>query len=217
MKNSSQSQKELKLVLASKSPRRVDLLKMTRLPFEQIVLEIEETSNEKSIVKYAMDIANKKGMAVIPKLADKVSVVIAADTIVVLDDDIFGKPHDYDEAFTYMKELSGHVHNVITGVCLLLADKNKKILKKENFYSKTNVHFNNLDDEDIRDYLDNAKFSDKAGGYGVQESGITLINKVEGSISNVYGLPIDMVLVKMKTVLKTYMGKEVRLKKVFTA
>ena len=215
MKDLNLKKKELTLVLASKSPRRFDLLSLTNLPFLQIVSDIKEESDKKDVIDFVIDIAAQKGSAIEKVLPEKNCLSISADTIVVLQNRIYGKPKDYNEAFEFLKNFSGKSHRVITGVCLRLTDKKKRLLKESTFHAETIVHFNNISRKDIEDYLESASFLDKAGAYGIQEAGMLFINKVEGSVSNVYGLPIDMVLDKIKNMLDEYNENGFRLREIF--
>ena len=119
-------------------------------------------------------------------------LIITADTIVCLNDEVINKPKDYDDAVEMLGKLSGSVHRVITGVCLV----SKK--KKESFHALTEVHFRKLSDEEIKYYVDNFKPFDKAGAYGIQEwIGYIGIEKIEGSYFNVMGLPVQKLYEKL--------------------
>ena len=120
-------------------------------------------------------------------------MVIAADTIVWLEGEVLGKPVDYNDGFRMLRSLAGNKHEVITGVCLLSAQK------KISFYALTDVWFKPLTDSEINYYLENYRPYDKAGAYGIQEwIGYVAINRIEGSFFNVMGLPIQSVYEHLK-------------------
>lgn len=171
------------IILASQSPRRKELLSSLGLDFTVEVKDVKETFPETMRgAAVALYIATKKAEAFDLK-SDK-DIVITADTIVCIDDRILGKPADYDDAFKMLKLLSGRRHEVITGVAL------KTVEKVRSFYEVTAVYFNELNDEQIKYYLDSFKPYDKAGSYGIQEwIGAVAVDHIEGSYTNVMGLP----------------------------
>jgi len=172
----------MKIILASKSPRRIELLKLLKIDFEVIPSNIDENISEKDPKLLAEKLSYLKAMSI-----KKDGVVLAADTVVTLDKEIFGKPRDYKDAFRMLKSLSGKWHTVITGVTIKFIDE------VITFSEKTNVKFKNLSKELIEFYINTAKPFDKAGGYGIQELGSVLVEKIEGDYFNVVGLPISKV------------------------
>ncbi len=172
-----------KIILATNSPRRKELLTQLGIPFEVKSKEIDE-SYPKSFrpEAVAVFIAEKKANSFLETLKDE--LLIAADTIVSIKDEIFGKPKDHIEAIKMLHKLSGKAHEVITGVALLY---NQKIY---SFYEKTTVHFKELTNAEIEYYINEYKPFDKAGAYGIQEwIGMVGVTGIEGSYSNVVGLP----------------------------
>src|SRR5690606_18715477 len=172
-----------KIILATNSPRRKELLTQLGIPFEVKSKEIDE-SYPKSFrpEAVAVFIAEKKANSFLETLKDE--LLIAADTIVSIEDEIFGKPKDHTEAIKMLHKLSGKAHEVITGVALLY---NQKIY---SFYEKTTVHFKELTNAEIEYYVNEYKPFDKAGSYGIQEwIGMVGVTGIEGSYSNVVGLP----------------------------
>jgi septum formation protein len=172
-----------KLILASNSPRRKQILEEAGIRFTVRVKDTPEiypgSLNSREVPSY---LARLKAKA-FSELHEE--TIITADTIVLLDEVILGKPSDYHEAFSMLKSLSGKKHEVITGVCLL--NKNTEIL----FSDTTDVYFKNLSDAEINFYLEQYKPFDKAGSYGIQEwLGMVGIEKISGSYFNVMGLPI---------------------------
>lgn len=172
-----------KIILASLSPRRLDILKQYDLEIEVVSADIEEIlrGNEKP-EQVAMSLAFQKTHSV--SLIRQGELVLGADTIVVLGDTILGKPRDEKEAFEILKSLSGNTHKVITGISIIKG--NKKIID----YESTLVKFKDLNKDQITSYINTKEPMDKAGAYGIQGHGKTLVEKIDGSYSNVVGLPI---------------------------
>lgn len=179
----------MKLVLASKSPRRSEILKNAGIDFTVRVAETQETIPEGTKPEDAVVfLAARKALAV--ERADD-EVVLGADTIVVLDDRILGKPKDKDDAYNMIKSLSGRVHSVFTGVC---AVGNGISL---TFAEETKVEFYPLSDEEIYDYISTDEPYDKAGAYGIQGLASKFIRAIEGDYFNVVGLPVSSVYKKI--------------------
>ena len=182
------------ILLASKSPRRRELLSDLRVKFDCISLNgIDESyPHDMQADDVPQYLANKKADAYIPKIHDN-EMVITADTLVIKDNIIFGKPHNEDEAFHMISELSGKAHKVITGVCILTARK------RTSFTSLTEVKFAQLSGEDIRYYINNYQPFDKAGSYGIQEwIGAIAVEWIKGSFYNVMGLPVHRLYKELK-------------------
>lgn len=180
--------KDYKIILASKSPRRYSLLKELGLKFEVMIHEIEEIFPDslpfEEIPAY---LARLKAQQFKNEI-DNQTIIITADTIVYIDNEILGKPTDYDEAFQMLQKLSDRWHQVATGVCIY--SKNKKV----TFTSVTKVLFKSLTDQEIDYYITNFKPFDKAGAYGIQEwIGLIAAERIEGSYFNVMGLPIQRI------------------------
>ena len=173
------------IILASQSPRRKELLSLLDLEFKVEVKSIDEIfPKDLKTSEVAEYLAMLKASA-FTTIEDK-QVIITADTVVLLDDTILGKPNNIVEASKMLRSLSNRNHEVITGVCLKSA---KKVI---SFSSSTKVYFKNLSDAEIDYYIENYKPYDKAGSYGIQEwIGAIGITKIEGSYFNVVGLPIQ--------------------------
>lgn len=173
------------IILASQSPRRKELLSLLDLEFKVEVKSIDEVfPKDLKTSEVAEYLAMLKASA-FTTIEDK-QVIITADTVVVLDDTILGKPNNIVEASKMLRSLSNRNHEVITGVCLKSA---KKVI---SFSSSTKVYFKNLSNAEIDYYIENYKPYDKAGSYGIQEwIGAIGITKIEGSYFNVVGLPIQ--------------------------
>ena len=178
----------MKIILASGSPRRSDLMQMAGFTFEVRVKNTPETHPEGVTTEdIPLHLAERKASAFLDEISDG-EVIVAADTIVVLNDKIFEKPQHREEAVVMLTALSGQTHKVVTGVCLL--SKEKKI----TFREETNVTFNALSVSEIANYVDTYKPYDKAGAYACQEwIGAVAIAKFEGDYFNVVGLPINKV------------------------
>ena len=176
------------IILASKSPRRSQLLKAAGFSFTVKAKEVVEIYPDdlppREVAEY---LAKLKANASREFLVDD-AILLTADSIVLLDNIIFGKPKDAADAFRIIKKLSGKMHEVITGVCLLSKDK------EVSFSAISKVYFDTLTDEEIHYYVDNFKPFDKAGAYAIQEwIGLCKISKIEGAYSNIMGLPVERV------------------------
>lgn len=172
-----------KIILASKSPRRKEILEKAGYKISVRVQDADETLPDGISPEEAVKmLAEIKASAV---KREKDEIVIGADTVVALDGKIFGKPKNEDDAFSMLKELSGKVHEVFTGVCLL-TDENKIV-----FSERSAVGFKKLSDEDIRSYIKNGEPMDKAGAYAIQGLGGNFASVVSGSFYNVVGFPIE--------------------------
>jgi len=173
-----------RLVLGSGSPRRVRLLTETGVTFEQIVPRVkEERRDDEPPYDFAERMAVEKARSVADGVG-KGRVVIGCDTIVVLDDQLLGKPTSEDDARRILTVLSGRRHTVGSGVAL--AGPGGRVVSG---YELTVVYFNDVNSEQIRAYLDSGEPMDKAGAYGIQGMGAFLVDKIEGHLDNVIGLP----------------------------
>ncbi len=183
---------KINIILASGSPRRQQFFKEMDLHYTIRLKEIEEIYPEylqaEEITNF---LAELKASAFENELKEN-DVLVTSDTIVWLNGKALGKPKDYDDAFQMLQQLANQTHEVITSVCL------KSIDKTEVFHCVTKVTFANLSDEAIKYYLDNYQPFDKAGSYGIQDwIGLIGISKIEGSYTNVVGLPTEMLFQKL--------------------
>ena len=176
----------MEIILASASPRRKEILQNTKLKFdieksdiEEVVLENE--SPEDMVVRLAYE----KAFDVAKRNTDR--LVIGADTIVALDDEVLGKPKDQKEAYQMIKRLSNKTHKVITGISLINLKENK-IIKD---YVVSLVTFKDLSEDSIKDYINTNESLDKAGAYGIQGYGALLVKNIQGDYFNIVGLPIS--------------------------
>lgn len=178
--------KDFRIILASQSPRRQYLLKDLGLDFEVVVPDVKEEYPEGLVPEQiAVHLAELKADAFDLAGVDPKTVIITADTIVSLGDEILGKPSGPDDAAGMLNKLSGRMHEVITAVCL------RSPGRKHTFHVLSSVYFKELTPEEIYYYIENFRPFDKAGSYGVQEwIGYIGITKIEGSYFNVMGLPV---------------------------
>lgn len=171
------------VILASSSPRRQMFFKNLGIDFKICVPDVDESVLEnENAIDYVLRMAKIKALKVASLHTN--NVVVAADTIVVLDNNILGKPKDREDAFLMIKSLSNKTHQVITAVSMI-----KDNIEK-SFYEVTDVTFANLSDELIRDYVSTGESDDKSGSYAIQGIGASLIKEVHGSVSSVVGLPV---------------------------
>lgn len=180
--------KEKKLYLASKSPRRKQILEWAGISFEMLPIDLDEVyPDNMSPYDVPRFLAREKAM-VAQKFLPESGIALTADSVVILDGKLFGKPRDRKDAYRMLAHLSGKIHQVITGVCLI--SKDKQLI----FDSTSDVFFRPLTHEEIEHYLDEYRPFDKAGAYGIQDwMGLNKISRIEGSFYNVMGLPIDLV------------------------
>lgn len=183
-----------RVVLASNSPRRKELLSGLGIAYEVKTLpDIDESFPEgMDGVEIPAYIARAKGDAYRTMMAED-ELIITADTIVWLDGEVMGKPHDAEDARRMLRALSGQTHQVITGVCLTTADAQK------SFATVTDVTFCHLSEEEIAYYVEHYRPMDKAGSYGIQEwIGFVGVESISGSYFNVMGLPIQRLYTELK-------------------
>ena len=177
------------IILASSSPRRQEILKMLKIPFRVIMPNIDETISpivEKKEIPELL--AREKVLAVIHSLPPEQEIpwVLGADTIILFEDELYGKPKDQDEAFEFLKKMQGKTHKVITSIVLYNG-------RKHITTSKTNiteVTFCEMSDEEIQWYVDTGEWHGAAGGYRIQSLASCFIKNINGSYSSVIGLPI---------------------------
>ena len=172
------------IILGSASPRRLKLLGETGIDFQQIASEHKESNSQSGDpFDHALSLAEMKAMAV-SSVADADKIVIGADTIVVLDNELFGKPEDANEARQILIRLSGKKHVVCTAVAIVSSNQ-----LLASGYELTDVYFNLVTEYAIADYVKSGEPLDKAGAYGIQGKGGFLVDRIEGELDNVIGLP----------------------------
>ena len=182
----------MKIILASKSPRRKELLSLLDLQFEIVTADIDETMDPSlPVTDEVARISAQKAAAVASGLSDD-SVIISADTIVELDGILMGKPRDKDDAFNMLKNLSGKSHNVHTAVTVLSGNKHLTRVVT------TAVNFRNLSDDEITAYINTLEPMDKAGAYGIQGRASKFVTGITGDYFNVVGLPVCELCLMLK-------------------
>ena len=179
-----------KIILASASPRRKEILKNIGLEFEILVSDADEgaiSGTALPVSVYVQELALLKATAAAKKCGKGDKLIISADTVVCIDGEILGKPNDKADAFRILSMLSGKCHSVFTGIC---------VMGTRNAFSvcsavETKVYFKNLSDEQILSYIESGEPMDKAGAYGIQGIGSLLVEKIDGDYFNVVGLPVS--------------------------
>lgn len=176
-----------KIILASQSPRRRELLKQIGLNFEVIPSQVDETLDSTGTMNEKIEkLALKKAKSVAYNM-DQEALVIGADTVVVLDE-ILGKPSNRQDALSMLKRLSGRTHQVITGVAIVDALSGRQCTSSQITY----VTMKTYEDEEIKSYMDSGEYLDKAGSYAIQGLGALLVEEIHGDYFNVVGLPIGL-------------------------
>lgn len=174
------------IILASASPRRAELLRELEVAFEIVPSDADEVHNEVlTATEVAQINAYRKARAVAKRFPD--ALVIGMDTLVALGTRLFGKPASMSEAERMLGDLQGRTHHVVTGVCLLHLRRHRQRI----FADRTEVTFRALNGDQIRRYLGRIQPLDKAGGYAIQDHGELIVERVDGSFSNVVGLPLE--------------------------
>ena len=179
-----------KYILASTSPRRRELLQKTGLVFDIISPDYDENILNK-VFSYDLieNIAENKALSARKKI-NSPAVIISADTVVINNNIVLGKPKDFDDALRMLKSLNGKTHKVVTAVCVLDTETDKRIVKSET----SEVTFNDMPIEELKNYIYNFRPYDKAGSYGIQELSENFINNVKGDYENIVGLPVKLLI-----------------------
>ena len=174
-----------KLILASASPRRAEILRMVAWPFETLAVDIDESRlTDEDAVAYVERVARQKAEAAAKRASG--ATVVGADTVVVIENEILGKPRDNDHARRMLRLLSGRWHQVFTGVALLNGETSRAA------HEVTEVKFASMSQEEVNWYVATGEPSDKAGAYAIQGLGARFIEKIEGDYYNVMGLPVRL-------------------------
>ncbi|KAM7443891.1 hypothetical protein ABFA07_007460 [Porites harrisoni] len=185
-----------RIILASSSPRRSEILRKIGLKFDVIPSNFEENLDKSAFkhpYEYVLENSRQKALEVADRTnkVDKDNLVIGADTVVVLNEKILEKPKDKENAYEMLKSLSGRDHKVFSGVTLVQRDcKDLKDSKITQFYEETLVSFGELTDDVIHGYIKTGEPMDKAGSYGIQGIGGTLVKSIHGDYFNVMGFPL---------------------------
>lgn len=193
-----------KIILASSSPRRIEILKNLGIKFDIVPSNYEEVIVNKLPEDLVCYLARNKASEVSSRVQGG-DLVLAADTMVFADNRLLGKPHTESAAYSMLKSLSGKKHQVITGLCLISKKLNKTFID----YEVTNVFFKELSDEEIWDYIHTGEPLDKAGAYGIQGFGGLFVKRIEGCYFNVVGLPIYKLYIGLREMGVNLFAKDV--------
>jgi septum formation protein len=186
LKSISEILKGRRLVLASSSPRRAKILRDAGVDFEiRVPPEVEKDANWSDPVEHVLSLSKAKAESVARQM--KEGIILGADTVVVLNGEILGKPKDKEDAFLILTRLGGKTHTVFTGITLV-SKRDNRVLSD---HDSTQVEFNRLDREKIESYIATGEPMDKAGAYGIQGMGSFLVKGIRGSLDNVIGLPTE--------------------------
>ncbi len=178
------------VILASTSPRRQELLENLGLLFQIIAPDYNENILNKAFCYELIEsVAENKGLSVLKKIKCP-AIIISADTIVIHNNVILGKPRDFDDAFKMLSMLNGKTHKVVTAICTINNENNKKIIKSET----SEVTFNKISENDIKNYIYDFQPYDKAGSYGIQELPENFIKEIKGEYDNIVGLPTKLLI-----------------------
>ena len=201
-----------KIILASGSPRRKQLLTQAGFEFEICASQCEEKITSKDPQKVCMELSLQKALDVASMIkaynkkhddiaSDRDLIIIGADTIVSVDGEILGKPKDDEDAVSMLKKLSGKVHDVYTGVSFVFMSGDGRV-GEHSFFERTGVSVYELDDEEIAAYVDSGEPLDKAGAYGIQGGFAKYIKEISGDYFNVVGLPVSRLYHELKEIMK---------------
>lgn len=202
---------DYKIILASASPRRKQLLEQIGLEFEIWKANGEEKTEYTEPSEICMDLSSSKALEVASGIrtyneehsdiaSEQDLIIIGADTIVAVENEILGKPANDEEAAVMLRKISGRVHSVYTGVTFVFMASDKRV-GKHSFYEKTDVHVYPISEEEIKEYVDTGDPLDKAGAYGIQGSFARFIKKIDGDYNNVVGLPVGRLYRELKSIL----------------
>ncbi|MBP3447565.1 MAG: septum formation protein Maf [Clostridia bacterium] len=185
--------KSFEIILASQSPRRKELLEKHDISFRVFVTDADETVTEPmSPSELVAELSYRKAESAARQFQTQNVFVIAADTVVALENEIFGKPKDEQDAFLMLSKLSGKAHSVFTGVTLATVTQGEPIYRK--MVCETKVYFKPLTESKIREYIATKEPFDKAGSYAIQGIASEFVEKIEGDFDNVVGLPVGEIL-----------------------
>ncbi len=192
---------QAKIILASQSPRRKELLQKNGIPFTVYVTDADETITEQMTpARLVEELSFRKAKCAAEIFLGEPVLIIAADTVVALEDEVFGKPEDEADARRMLRLLSGKAHSVFTGVTLGYVAENRVTYKKT--VCETKVYFYPISEEEISEYIQTKEPFDKAGSYAIQGIASKFVEKIEGDFDNVVGLPVSAILEDLKRYLE---------------
>lgn len=186
-----------KIILASGSPRRKELLLQIGIVPEIIVSHVEEKITSDVLAEVVMSLAEQKAVDVAKEMPEG-TVILGADTVVAADGKILGKPKSHEEAYEMIRSLAGRSHQVYTGVCIVKKGPEGEADTVVSFYDETDVNVSPMTEKEIREYADSEEPMDKAGSYAVQGFFARYIDGLKGSYANVMGLPVHLVYQELK-------------------
>ena len=186
-----------KIILASGSPRRKELLLQIGIVPEIIVSHVEEKITSDIPAEVVMSLAEQKAVEVAKEMPEG-TVILGSDTVVAADGKILGKPKSHEEAYEMIRSLAGRSHQVYTGVCLVKKGPEGEADTVVSFYDETDVNVSPMTEKEIREYADSEEPMDKAGSYAVQGFFARYIDGLKGSYANVMGLPVHLVYQELK-------------------
>ena len=186
-----------KIILASGSPRRKELLLQIGIVPEIIVSHVEEKITSDVPAEVVMSLAEQKAVDVAKEMPEG-TVILGSDTVVAADGKILGKPKSHEEAYEMIRRLAGRSHQVYTGVCLVKKGPEGEADTVVSFYDETDVNVSPMTEKEIREYEDSEEPMDKAGSYAVQGFFARYIDGLKGSYANVMGLPVHLVYQELK-------------------
>ena len=186
-----------KIILASGSPRRKELLLQIGIVPEIIVSHVEEKITSDVPAEVVMSLAEQKAVDVSKEMPEG-TVILGSDTVVAADGKILGKPKSHEEAYEMIRRLAGRSHQVYTGVCLVKKGPEGEADTVVSFYDETDVNVSPMTEKEIREYADSEEPMDKAGSYAVQGFFARYIDGLKGSYANVMGLPVHLVYQELK-------------------
>lgn len=198
---------DYRVVLASASPRRRELLDLLGIEYETWPSNEEENPKSTLPEEICCELSKMKALSVAsmistynkmhPELVENRDIlVIGADTLVAVDGEILGKPKDENDAERMLRKLSGNMHSVYSGVTFVFMKGDR--VGEHTFFEKTDVTFRELDDKEIRSYIDTGEPMDKAGAYGIQGKALPFVSRIEGDVANVVGLPVSRLVSELK-------------------
>ena len=193
----------MKIILASASPRRRELLEQIGIEFEIKISEVEEVVTSTKPEEVVKELSGQKAQAVFDVLEKEMKedyLVVGADTIVFADGEILGKPKDYEDCKRMLRLLQNNIHQVFTGVTLIWKEQGKTC--KTSFAEATDVRVCSMDEDEIKAYIETGEPMDKAGGYGIQGFFARYVEGIDGDYNNVVGLPVARLYKEMKGMLK---------------
>ena len=202
---------QFRIVLASASPRRSEILNLAGLSFDVWPSDKEETTTKTDPGQICCELARTKALDVASSIktygknhpditTETDTIVIGADTIVAKGDRIFGKPKDEDDAARMLRELSGATHSVFTGVCLVFMSSDGRV-GEHTFFEETKVTFYPVDEDEIAEYIGREDVLDKAGAYGIQAGAASFVKGIDGDFFNVVGLPLSRMMHEISKLL----------------